>query len=167
MLSFTDRALAARQEKISGFYVGGAILSTTPILDPFSTIGDQAMINQGAAPENLDLRKALHSQALLTAFFMNDEFRRVTEKLPDVVKMSFDELLFANKTETDKLNFLEGLIQHQAGGDGMVDRFTADLQLIAQSGGLTMSSHIDNAPTSITHALIACAMQAYTTPVSS
>ncbi len=160
LLSFTGSDLAARSGNVSGFYVEGEILSTSPLLMPFSTIGDQILISQGAEPDSTEMRISLHSQALLTAFLMNDSFRQVTEKLPDMVKMLFDSELFyhdPSKLVDPEPNFLEGLIQHQTGvsGDNMLDRFTADLQLIAQDGGLSLTSN------NITKALTAFAMQKY------
>ncbi|MBI5556783.1 MAG: hypothetical protein HY885_04035 [Deltaproteobacteria bacterium] len=155
LFSFSNAGLAARQQKVSGFYVEGEFLSSSVALQVFSTIGHQTPIIHGAEPDNLAFEFSLHSQSLLTAFLMNDDFRQVTEQLPDMVKMLFDELLFAyptDKENTQYVNFLEHLIQHD--GDHMLDRFTADLQLIVQSGGRLDESEINRA-------LVAFAMQAY------
>ena len=157
---FTNSDLATRAGNVSGFYVKGEVLSSSLVLKPFSTIGDQKPLIQGAAPDNLAFQISLHSQTLLTAFLQNDAFLKVTDKLPDMVKMLFDERLFAHdpsKLVDVQRNFLEGLIQHQTGasGDNMLDRFTADLQLIAQDGGLSLTNN------NITKALTAFAMQKY------
>ncbi|MEW6406988.1 MAG: hypothetical protein AB1649_34860, partial [Chloroflexota bacterium] len=68
-----------------------------------------------------------------------------------------------NKLVDAKPNLLEHLIRHQEGldpvvpndGDHMLDRFTTDMQMIAQEGGLTMTD------TNLNKSLIAFAMQAY------
>lgn len=175
--SFTDSDLATRTGNVSGFYVKGEVLSTTSAFKAFPRIGTLQELSQGAAPDNLAFQISLHSQALLTAFLQDSDFLQVTDKLPDMVKMLFDELLFAhdpsklvdpndpNDPNGPKLNFLEGLVQDEARStpekESILDRFTSDLQLIAQDGGLTMNSNLDKAPTAISHALIAFAMQAY------
>ena len=75
----------------------------------------------------------------------------------------FDGNLYNNSTAGGTENFITRLVRHQVGGigdvptggDTMLDRFTADLQKIAQGGGLTMSDAI------LTKALMAFAMQKY------
>jgi len=104
--------------------------------------------------------------SLLTAFVQNDQFRQVTSKLTDLLGMIFDKNLYyhdPNDKDNPERNFLENLVRHQEGldpavpndGDAMLDRFTTDLQLIAQDGGLTMANN------DLTKALTAFAMQAY------
>jgi len=110
---------------------------------------------------------SLHSQALLTAFLMNDGLRTATTTLSPLVAMLFDSNLFAYDTSpsSDKTNFLEHLIRHQIGvrdaagavtlpADGALDRFVSDLQRIASTPGLATAMNL-------TQALIAFAMQAY------
>jgi hypothetical protein len=78
---FTNSDLTTRTENVSGFYVKGEVLSSSLVLKPFSTIGDQKPLTQGAAPDNLAFQISLHSQTLLTAFLQNDAFLQVTDKL--------------------------------------------------------------------------------------
>ena len=96
-------------------------------------------------------------------------------KLPDLLKLMFDNNLYANDTDTDKQNFLERLVQHQAGtydlasgattlaADQMVTRFTHDLWKLGQGGGLTVNDQDPGNPDAhfLSDALISFAMQFY------
>ena len=96
----------------------------------------------------------LHSQALLTAFLLSSQsatsgnnssppLNEVSKKLPNLLKLIFDTNLFANDTDpnTNKRNFLEHLVRHQAGvpgefaADDMLIHFTNDMQDIVTAGG--------------------------------
>ena len=157
LLAFSNENLAARHANVSGLYVEGEILS-----EWFSSmIGVQTPLSHG--PTDVS-GSNLHAQSLLTAFVENDQFREVTNKLTDLLGMIFDKnLYFRDPKDPENVNLLEHLIRHQEGldptlpddGDAMLDRFTSDLQLIAQDGGLTMADK------NLTDALIAFAMQAY------
>lgn len=124
-------------------------------------MGFQTMLPQGSTGVgSIDL----HSQALLSAFLQNDAFRQITFKLPELLKMVFDEALYAHNTgasNTEFVNLLEHLVRHQAGvqgsfaADAMLDRFTTDLQKVAQDGGFTLTN------AHITRTLVAFAMQKY------
>jgi len=124
-------------------------------------LGSSTILTQGGTGLDI-LGIDLHSQALLSAFLLNDDFRTITFKLPELLKMVFDSALYARDTDTDKKNFIDQLIRHQIGnaagvvtGDAMLDRFTADLWKIAQDGGFTLTNaHIANT-------LVAFAMQMY------
>ena len=107
----------------------------------------------------------LHSMALLTAFLESDDFRQITTKLPDLLRMVFDDKFYnfpTNKPSTNE-NFIDRLVRHESGtAPGAVDsdmltRFTRDLDKIAQDGGLTMTNN------NLTKRLVAFAMQAYYT----
>ncbi|KAF0162803.1 MAG: Hemolysin-type calcium-binding region [Rhodocyclaceae bacterium] len=155
--------LADRAGQVRGRYVQGEFLTAYPAIGSLSGIGTQTPLTHGANNvSGIDL----HSQTLLTAFLQNDSFRDVTTKLSDLGKMLFDSNLYYNDPnilENAERNFLENLVRHQAGningvafdGDKMLDRFTADLQAVAQDGGLTLTNNF------ITKALIAFAMQMY------
>ena len=126
----------------------------------------------------------MHAQSLLTAFLQSEQsvagginpqqtFSEVTKKLTDLLKMIFDESLFAFSTDVnndENVNFLEKLVRHQAGGvddvpvggDAMITRFTADMWKLAKDGGLTMSDGNANPNLhELSNALIAFAMQKY------
>jgi uncharacterized protein YecT (DUF1311 family) len=145
---------------ITNICVDGEFLSSPPF-SVLNTIGRTSEILEHGPYS--DPSTDMHSIALLATFKLNDQFREVTIKLTDLLKMIFDEDLFAYSTDpsnAQNVNFLEHLIQHQVGtgngpGDQMINRFTADLWKIAQDGGLTMAN------TDLTKALIAFAMQAY------
>lgn len=157
LLAFSNENLAARHANVSGLYVEGEILS-----EWFSSmVGVQTPLLHG--PTDVS-GSNLHAQSLLTAFVENDQFREVTNKLTDLLGMIFGKNLYfrdPNKLTNPEVNFLEHLIRHQEGvqgsfaADAMLDRFTFDLQLIAQDGGLTMANN------DLTKALTAFAMQAY------
>ncbi|MCX7146413.1 MAG: hypothetical protein NT042_09475, partial [Sulfuritalea sp.] len=155
--------LADRVGRVSGQYVQGEFLTAYPVIGNLSGIGSQAPLTHGANNvSGIDL----HSQTLLTTFLQNDAFRVVTTKLVDLGKMLFDSNLYYNDPnilDNAERNFLENLVRHQTGniggvligGDKMLDRFTVDLQAIAQDGGLTLTNNF------VTRALIAFSMQMY------
>jgi Ca2+-binding RTX toxin-like protein len=99
--------------------------------------------------------------ALLIAFLENDDFRQITTKLPDLLRMVFDDKLYNFPTDEDHENFIERLVRHESGtAPGAVDsdmltRFTRDMEKIAQDGGLTMTNN------NLTKRLIAFTLQAY------
>ncbi len=150
---------------VTGISVSGEILS----------LGNQLRIGLQVppiehAPDNWFLSSIdMHSQALLAAFLQssqtadaNKALGDVTFKLPDLLKMIFDDKLFAYPTAKSDPNFLEHLVQQQA-AVGMVTRFTKDLWKLVQDGGLTMR---DGNPTNadlneLSKTLMAFAMQKY------
>ncbi|GAA5786265.1 hypothetical protein YWS52_25880 [Chitiniphilus shinanonensis] len=77
----------------------------------------------------------------MQGLLLNEQFRSLTEALPNLIKYVLDDNLFAYETDTRNVNFMEMLIQHQIGtdkraADGMLDRFTEDLAALAGSDGL-------------------------------
>ena len=160
---------------VTNLNVQGEIVSLGSAL----RIGNSASIPQGTPFNPLDVSFAidLHSEALLSALLQsnqtapaNKSLSDVTVKLPDLLKMIFDDKLFAHpvdKSNTTEENFLERLVKHEAGvrdpvtgattlaADQMVKRFTSDMWKIAQDGGLTLTNK------DITNTLVAFAMQKY------
>ncbi len=151
---------STRAANVTGYFVQGEALQYLP----FSTLGAQAMLAQNSTGLGALGSVSLHSQTLLAAFLQNDAFRAITFKLPELLKMVFDEALYAHDPsdkDNPQRNFLEHLVRHQAGvtgsfaADAMLDRFTTDLQKVAQDGGFTLTNqHIANT-------LVAFAMQFY------
>ena len=159
LLSCTDSDLSLRQSNISGQYVQGELLTADWPFNRFDFIGNQVPIDHG--PTSLS-GGDLHAQSLLTVFLANNNLLLITEKLTDLLNMLFDTKLYATETYKNKENFLERLIRHEYGNapgvtqaDQMLTRFTNDLQVIAQDGGLTMSD------SKLSDALTAFAMQMY------
>ena len=160
LLSFNFNGDGDHTANVSGYFVQGEALQSLPL----STLGTQAGLAQNSTGLGLLGSIDLHSQALLSAFLQNDAFRQITFKLPELLKMVFDSALYAYSTGTGNtqfVNLLEHLVRHEAGvqgsfvADAMLDRFTLDLQQIAQDGGLTLT---DN---DLTKTLVAFAMQKY------
>ena len=156
-LGWSEDGLAAREANVTNQSVQGEFLS---IANAFRIGTELPSLTHGDYSGPFDL----HSQSLLTAFLQNDQFRQVTNKLPELLGMIFDSALFyhdPNDKENPEPNFLENLIRHETGvdgsfaADGMLTRFTYDLWQIAENGGLTMSNN------DLTKALIAFDMQAY------
>ena len=154
-----------RTTNVTGYFVQGEVLQ---IIQPlFSAIGSQTLLAQNSIDLGLITEPVnLHSQALLTAFLENDAFRAITFKLPELLKMVFDSALYAFPTEKADENFIERLVRHQTGvtatpttaaitADAMLDRFTTDLQKVAQDGGFTLTN------AHITRTLVAFAIQFY------
>ncbi len=144
LLSFNPYDMNSRVAKVTGYYVQGDALDVLQANLNFQILGTQTMLPQNNVGLGLLGPVDLHSQALLTAFLLNDAFRDITFKLPDLLKMLFDEGLYAYKTSPDNTtspNFLENLLRHQIGvaadpaagvaaipADAMLDRFVVDLQ---------------------------------------
>ena len=157
---------------VKNTFVQGEFLSE--YFTAYNTIGTNTNSLLNNESENITMGSNLHSQALLTAFLQSEAsdnnngqaLNDVTFKLPDLLKMIFDKNLYAHDTDTNKENFLERLVKHEAGAqatgtqaaitaDQMVTRFTTDLWKIAQDGGVTLTN------ANITKTLTAFAMQMY------
>ncbi len=158
----------ARSANVSGYYMQGEILQ----LQPFSTIGSQTVLSQTSTGLGLSGPVSLHSIALLNAFLENKDFEDITAQLPDLLAMVFDSNLYAHGTDpnTNKENLIERLVRHQTGNapgvataDQMLDRFTHDLQKLAQDGGLTLHDNNPGNPdlNEVSKALVVFAMQFY------
>lgn len=125
-LGWSTDGLAARETKVTTQSVQGEFLSAFTALRigselPPLTHGDYF------SPLNL------HSQALLAAFLQSDRtastnaitndketLSKVTSKLTGLLQMFFDEKLFAHPTdEPNKENFLERLVRHETGVQGV------------------------------------------------
>jgi len=155
-----------RTANVTGYYVEGEALHVYPPATLFSTIGTQTVLSQNSV--DVDAVK-LHSQALLTAFLLNNTFRDLTYKLPDLLKTLFDKALYARDTEPGpnaERNFLENLLRHQIGvaadpiagvagipADAMLDRFVVDLQK------LTPDTYGTASGTGMAEALVVAAME--------
>ncbi|MBI5317275.1 MAG: putative Ig domain-containing protein [Nitrospirae bacterium] len=159
---------------VTNINVQGELLSGVPYNIP-DRIGTTLFdINNSASGVSGD---DLHAQSLLTAFLQSNEtavigerLNEVTGEFTDLLKMLFDKNLFANDTDTNQRNFLDHLVRHQVGvqglfaADAMVTRFTSDLWKLAQDGGLTMSegtSFFGNNLNNVSNTLIAFDMQKY------
>ncbi len=153
----TSENLEEREVLVSYRYVQGEVLS--PGDGTFNRIGTPLASLTHGTPDASSID--LHSQALLTAFLEKDAFRKVTFKLPDLLKMIFDYKLYNFPTDEGHENFLERLVRYESGtalqasDTDMLTRFTRDMEKIAQEGSLTMTN------TNLTKMLIAFAMQAY------
>ncbi|MGB3225127.1 MAG: hypothetical protein WBB23_20210, partial [Desulforhopalus sp.] len=148
---------AIREQNVTGLSVEGEILSVGA--SNAFRIGEQQQLAHGT-PDAGGVN--LHSMALLTAFLQNHDFRQVTFKLPDLLRLVFDSDLYNFPTDEDKESFIDRLVRYEFGNapgavdSDMLTRFTEDMEKIAQEGGMTMEITAD-----LTKALIAFAMQAY------
>ena len=141
-----------RTGNVSTLRVEGEFTSIFPIETLFNPIGTPTLLQHG--PTDVT-GTDLHSQALLTAFLQSDQsavngnnpqqtLSQVTTKLTSLLKLMFDNNLYAYPTSTADKNFLENLVRHETGvqglfaADAMVTRFTADMWKLAQDGGMTM-----------------------------
>jgi hypothetical protein len=107
LLRFTDAA--SRQDKVYGLYVAGELLTADWPFTGLSTIGDQNSISHGPTDASAT---DLHSQALLTAFLEDSQFRQLTYKLPDLLGMIFDSNLYKNDTDTRDENLIDRLVRY-------------------------------------------------------
>ena len=174
-----------RSGNVTNFSTQGEILSA----DLFS---NGVLVGKTGVQNNISNSHAdvspldLHSMSLLIAMLQSGDtatstsddhtLGQVSFKLKDLIKILFDGNLFAYSVYNDNQdnpNFLEHIVQHQAGGkavnatetiaaDAMVTRFTADLWKLAQEGGLTISDGLsDSTINNVSKALTAFAMQFY------
>jgi Ca2+-binding RTX toxin-like protein len=126
---------------VTGYYVEGEALQ---LLQPLlGVIGTQTPLSQSSAGLDI-LGLDLHSQTLLTAFLLNDDFRGLSFELPSLLETLFDEALYARSTTPGPnaaRNFLDDLLRNQIGvaadpvaglpaipANAMLDRFVVDLQ---------------------------------------
>jgi len=152
--------LANRESKVTNINVQGEAVSYGSALRIGTDANTITLENGSGSVPAMAIN--LHSQALLAAFLLDDRFRDVTNELTSLLDMIFDKNLYYNDPtdQNRNENFLERLIRYQTGSaSGAVDsdmltRFTDDLTMIAQEGGLTMNENIAKA-------LSAFAMQMY------
>lgn len=169
----TADTLAMRESNVSNINVQGEVLGYLG----FSRIGTETDI----ATNDYGVSSIqLHDQTLLTALLQSNQtaaryqtLSDATFKLPDLLKMIFDENLYAKSTGQAERNFLEHLVRHEAGvrdpatgaiviaADAMLTRFTKDMAKIAQPGGLTMIDDPATGSNWLSKALILFAMQKY------
>jgi hypothetical protein len=156
--TFTEENLAQRTGNIRGKYVEGEFLEEDWPYSSLSRIGNpecMPLVARGAAG------KALHAQALLTAFLANPGFQVVASKLKDLAAQIFDKNLYCFDTNLNTENFIDRLIRYEFGNapeatdTDMLKRFTEDLGKIAKDGGLSLTD--DNMKKTLT----AFAMQMY------
>ena len=165
---------AARESKVTGFYVEGEVLTDELPYTIYNVIGTQNNLKKlELTPESRTNVEGwdLHSIALLNAFLLNPDFEEVTKKLTNLLSMIFDEKLYyrdPNNKRNAQENFLERLIRHQQGvaanpamdieavpADDMLTRFTDDLKKLSGLGDLTLADQ------TIVKSLTAFAMQMY------
>lgn len=147
-----------REANVTQYFIEGEVLNAIRF-HPDTLVGNNNTISLGNSTASMIER---HSMALLTALRTSPLFHSAAQKLPDLITQLLDENLFAaDSRNPDQTDLLRYLLRHQLGvegtiqPDGMLDRFAADMNNIAQSGGLSMSD------ANITKALTAFAMQAY------
>ncbi|MDP2109432.1 MAG: hypothetical protein Q8N48_00845, partial [Thiobacillus sp.] len=147
-----------RESNVTHYYLEGEVLA--PIRVSANTlVGNDNPIALGDSTADLIDR---HSMALMTALWYSPDFLAVARKMPDLITQLLDTNLFATDSRNpDKNDLLRRLLRHQLGvtGDvpanGMLDRFVADMNKVAQDGGFSLTNQ------HITNTLVAFAMQMY------
>lgn len=147
-----------RESNVTQYYVEGEVLNTLRT-SPTTLVGSDNKIPMGNSSAGMVDR---HSMALMTALWTSPSFHRAVKVLPDLVTQLLDKNLFAADSRNPlKDDLLRKLLAHQLGTkdtlqpDGMLERFAADMHMIAQSDGLTLVNN------NLTKALTAFAMQMY------
>lgn len=146
-----------RESNVTHYYVEGEVLNTIRFSNN-TLVGSNNMIHLGASTSGMVER---HSMALLTALQDSPSFLRAAQILPDLVSQMLDQNLFAaNARNPNDEDLLRKLLRYQIDvtgtvQSGMLDRFAADMNKIAQAGGLTMTN------SNITNAMTLFAMQMY------
>ncbi|MBU1052982.1 MAG: hypothetical protein KKC46_04030 [Proteobacteria bacterium] len=163
------RALT-RESNVDHYYIEGEVLKPTRL--------SALTLMELDKPYSLGISTAgsgnRHSIALMTALEASKTFLKAAQILPDLVTQILDQNLFAaDNKDIDNEDLLRKLLNHQLGifettkqgqtvqileilpPDKMLDRFAADMNKIAQAGGLTMTN------SNITNAMTLFAMQMY------
>jgi Ca2+-binding RTX toxin-like protein len=147
-----------RESNVTHHYVEGEVLNTIRF-SPNTLVGSDNVISLGNSTAAMVDR---HSMALMTALEASGSFLSAAQHLPSLVTELLDSNLYAaNSQNTRKDDLLRKLLRHQIGvegaiqPDGMLDRFAADMNMLAQAGGLTMTEQPLN------KALMDFAMQMY------
>ncbi len=124
---------------VTNYNVQGEIVS----LGSFARIGNSASIPQGTPFNVFDVGFAtdLHSQALLTGLLQSNltapqgqSLSDVTFKLHDLLKLIFDDKLYAFPVDKGDENFMDRLVRHEFGNapgvtkSDMLTHFTSDAQ---------------------------------------
>ncbi len=153
---------AAREAKVTNHFLEGEALAALRAIWP-TVVGQTAMIQANSIDViGLDASTVLHSQALLTALVLSNEFRLATYASSKLLPLLMDKNLFANSTQSDSENILINLIRgEQAAGAGVgkLTRLAAEVVKASQPNGLTLN---DGTVTSDLHkTLIAFALQKY------
>ncbi|OZA23860.1 MAG: hypothetical protein B7X93_11840, partial [Hydrogenophilales bacterium 17-61-9] len=153
--SFADYLLSAgtlvltREANVTHYYVEGEALNY-PRYSFDTLVGTEYVFLMGSSTADPVER---HSMALMTAMQYSSAFHDVIKKLPDLVTQLLDDknLYAADARDEIKEDLLRKLLRHQFGvtgsfaADAMLDRFTSDLQKVAQDGGFTLTNtHITN-----------------------
>jgi hypothetical protein len=94
LLAFSDTQ--QRASNVIGWHVAGEALSLKIVEFLLSRIGGEVSIDHGTTDTSLAI--ALHSQALLSAFQLNESFRKVTFALPDLLRLASDSALYRRDT---------------------------------------------------------------------
>lgn len=155
----------SREENITQYYVEGEVLS-------YIRFSENTLIGSSDNPILMGNSTAAvidrHSMALMTALQYSPEFHQVVKKLPDLVTVLLSVDLFATDARNQSIDLLRRLLRHQIGvtdavqPDGMLDRFTSDMNKIAQDGGLSFRDSPWNTDSRlVSDTLIAFAMQMY------
>ena len=152
-------AALSRESNVDHYYVDGEALGA--VRNSYNTL-------VGSVDEPISLGNSTagewdrHSMALLTALKISPSFHDAARRLPDLVTQLLDvDNLFAAASSEQKEDLLLKLLRNQLGvsgtiaPNGMLERFAADMQKIAQPGGLTMAN------SALAKTLTAFAMQMY------
>ncbi|OYT88680.1 MAG: hypothetical protein CFE43_21255, partial [Burkholderiales bacterium PBB3] len=83
---------------------------------------------------DLSLQFDLHSQALLSAFLVSENFRTVTYLMPDLIRRIFDGKLYKFNNKDSDVNFIDHLVRYETGtapgakSSNMLTHFANDFQ---------------------------------------
>ena len=141
--------LAQRRTQVTGTYLRGESLvglRNFPYLGTFVgqleeiDIGTTTLNESPIDPYQLSSGSvALHSMALLTAMMASQSLRLASQQLPTLLEEMLDETLYDANVKLDRTNFVNRLLQLQLAdgvqpGEGMIDRFAADLLRLGTQG---------------------------------
>ncbi len=148
---------AGRESRVTHRYVEGEFLAGLRAAWP-TVMGSDGPIEIGGG-ETID-GLTLHSMNLAASLLMSDEFRKDTQLLPKLLPLIFDQSLYARDLAGDQRDFLTSVLNDQinrgyANPNGLLARFSSDLQDIVTAGGSALSD------TQLNKGLIALAIQAY------
>ena len=140
--NFTSEQLLAHEKNVWNNYVDGEFLSISRLIDGLVVMGHDNKIEVNKT--NLSAINNLHSQALLSACVICDDFRKATFKSDRLLLRLMDASLYAYPTTGSDENILICMIRSEQAdpGNGMLTHFAADIGRIVQVGSaLTVAAH--------------------------
>lgn len=123
-----EELFAQRELRVSGQYIDGEILEA--IRYGWSSVGTLGEIDVG--PTTLGNNSiALHSMSLHAALIADSTLAQASRQSPALLELLSDQTLYANDIQSDRVNFLNRLLNDHLSGDGssLLQSFSLDMEM--------------------------------------